>query len=125
MEEPPFLIDGTRVLEFAILDYATLAATQASVVVSGVALDFNTLRGVAICENLVKDGVFAVHCNERWETVAADRYPQLDAARSGVDAVYGMALPWQPYRDLSPQERSQLETTRAFLKELAAEFPEQ
>lgn len=124
MEEPPFLIDGTRVLEYAEVDAAALAGKRVSVVVSGVALG-DTLRCVAIAEDLVKDGAFALHCNDRWETVAAERFLERDAARAAVERVYGMALPWQPYRALTATEQSEVDTTRAFLREIAAEFPEQ
>lgn len=124
MEEPPFLIDGTRVVEYAEVDASRLAGKHVSVVVSGVALG-DTLRAVAIAEDLVKDGVFALHCNDRWETVAAERFLEAEAARAAVERAYGMALPWQPYRELTAKERSEVDTTRAFLREIAAEFPEQ
>lgn len=124
MEEPPFLIDGTRVVEYAPVDASRLAGKHVSVVVSGVALGDN-LRGVAIAEDLVKDGVFALHCNDRWETVAAERFLEPEAARAAVERAYGMALPWQPYRSLTAKEQSEVDTTRAFLREIAAEFPEQ
>lgn len=126
MEEPPLMLDGARVLEYAELDRTIAPTGRISISVGGAPVDLNSVAGIAIAENLVEGGVFLLHCNERWETLAAGHYADHDAARRSAEEAYsGLSMRWKPYHDLSPEESAEVETTRKFLRELAADFPNQ
>lgn len=122
VEEPPFLLDGALVLRYATLDIAAHAGEGSGVVVDGIALDLNTVRRVVIAQNLVDDAVFVMHCNEEWQTVAAATYPDIATAEASAAAAYGALAPeWVRFRELSQEEAREVATTRAFLREIAAE----
>ena len=124
MEQPPVMLDGARVIEFAVLDSTATRAGHGSVVVEGVSLDPGIACRLVIAENPVEEGVFLLHCNDRWETLAAGHYDRLEAARASAEHAYsGVAVRWTRYRELSAEERAEVETTRAFLREMAAEYP--
>lgn len=122
LEEPPFLLDGALVLSYASLDVAAHAGESAGVVVDGIALDLNTVRRVVIARNLVDDAVFVMHCNDEWNTVAAATYVDAATAQASAAAAYGALAPaWVTFRELTEAEASEVATTRAFLREIAAE----
>ena len=124
MEQPPIMLDGARVIEFAVLDSTATRTGHVSVVVEGVSLDLSIVSRLVIAENPVEEGVFLLHCNDRWETVAAGHHDRLDAARASAEHAYsGISVRWTKYRDLTAEERAEVETTRAFLREMAAEYP--
>lgn len=126
MEEPPLMLDGARILEYAEIDRTVAPAGRISVSVGGAPVDMNSVAGVAIAEDLVEGGVYLLHCNERWETLAAGHYAGLDAARTSADEAYaGLTMRWKQYHELSPEESAEVEATRKFLRELADEFPNQ
>ena len=121
-EEPPFLLDGARVLRYAFLDMAAHAGEGSGVVIDGIALDLNTVRRVVVAQNLVDDAVFVMHCNDEWQTVAAATYPDVATAEASAAAAYGALAPeWARFRELSEEEAREVATTRAFLREIAAE----
>jgi hypothetical protein len=121
-DEPPFLLDGALVLRYAVLDVATHAGEGAGVVIDGIALDLNTVRRVVVAQNLVDDAVFVMHCDNEWQTVAAATYPDVATAEASAAAAYGALAPeWTRFRELSGEEAREMATTRAFLREIAAE----
>jgi hypothetical protein len=121
LEEPPFVLDGARVLRYSTLDPGP-RGWGSSVVVSGVPMDAANLAGIAIAESLLEGTVYLLHCNERWETVSATILPDVEAAEREAASTYGDALPgWTEYRPLTDEERSEIQSTRAFLRDLAAE----
>ena len=115
MDEPPFLIDGARVLAYAGLD-----AAGGHAVVGGVALEAAT--AVAIAEGLADGTTFLLFCNESWETLAAETHADVAGAQRAARAQLP-SLEWRDYRALSQAEAAEIETTRAFLQELARDFP--
>jgi hypothetical protein len=126
MKEPPLMVDGARVVEYAEFDRSIAPTGRLSVAVGGVPVDLNSAAGVIIAENLVEGGVFLLHCNERWETLAAGHYPDQAAARDSAERAYsGLSLQWRLFHVLSAEERAEVDTTRTFLRQLAAEFPNQ
>jgi hypothetical protein len=119
--EPPFVLDAARVVRYAALDFGR-AGQRTGVVVSGVAIDAANLAHVAIAEALLDGTIFLLHCNDRWETVGASHHPDVQSAERAAAATYGSALPaWTPYRPLTDEEEREIQTTRAFLRDLAAE----
>ena len=126
MSEPPVVLDGTRVLEYATISSVVHPTGRISVSVGGVPVDLNSVRGVALTEALGDDGFFVIHCDEHWSTLAAGHYPRLEDARASAESAYaGIASLWTKFRELSPEESAEVETTRKFLRELASQFPNQ
>jgi hypothetical protein len=124
MNEPPLLIDAARVAEFAMFDRAVAPTGRTSVSVGGVPVDLKSVAGVIVAESLADGGYFLLHCNDSWETLAASHYPDQAAARESAERAYsGLASQWKPFHDLSPEEVAEVETIRAFLRQLADEFP--
>jgi hypothetical protein len=126
MNEPPLMIDGARVVEYAVFDRRVAPSGRVSVAVGGLPVDLKSIAGVIVAENLVDGGCSLLHCNERWETLAAGHYPDRAAARRSAEGAYsGLTAQWKPFHELSAEEAAEVETTRTFLRQLAAEFPDQ
>jgi hypothetical protein len=122
--EPPILLDGTRVVRYAMIDTRSPGAGMAGVVAGGVPIDLRIVDRLAIAEDLLDPGVFLLHCNDNWETVAAENYPDADAAQRTADEAYrDVRLKWTVFRALTESEAEEVETTRSFLREIATEFP--
>ncbi len=126
MDDPPFLLDGSRVVEFAVFDRAHPPDGRASVIAEGISLDRGILAGLVIAEDLVEGGVFLIHCTDDWQALAAGRYEGAEAARASAARSHsGVEIHWKRYRELSPAERAEIESTRAFLREIANEHPDE
>jgi len=124
MTEPPFMIDGARVLRFAILDEAIERSGPTSTVFGGMPVHLHDIAGVAVAEDLVEEGVFLVLCNDEWVSLTSARFGDVREARACAEDALPMTRGrWREYRDLTPEERKELETTRAFLRELAQQYP--
>jgi len=118
MTEPDFMLDGARVLRFAYLEESR---GPYRTVVDGMPVDASIVSRLVIVEDPVEEGVYLLHCNADWETVAASRFADADGAQRSADAAYESASPrWQPYRALTEDEERQVQTTRQFLRELAS-----
>jgi hypothetical protein len=124
MDEPPIMIDGTRVLAYAILDEQARKSPGFRAMAGGMPLDGNAVARLVVTENLVEAGAFLIHCDEEWGTVAAEAFPDPDSAQAGAREAYtGVAIDWKPFRALTEAERREVEITRNFLREITAEFP--
>lgn len=123
MDEPPIILDGARVVRYAMLTPRTRG--RASVAAAGVTFDLDTVKRLVVAEDMVKGGVFLLHCNEDWESIAVEQYRDAQAAQMSADATYAAAATtaWTAFRPLTPAEQAEVETTRAFLRQIAAEFP--
>jgi hypothetical protein len=118
--EPPLILDGARVLEYAPFDERILAS-GASAVVGGVAVGSQNAAGLAIVEDLAKGGLFLLTCNADWETVAAVGVADVAGAKAQAEKSFpGAGRVWREFRSLTDAERAELESTRRFLRELAA-----
>lgn len=116
MQEPEFLLDGARVLRYSMLE----AQGGYRAVVEGIPVDDRSVSRLVIAEDLVEAGVYLLHCNSDWETVAASRFADADAAERGAAAAYSGVTPrWTAYRALTEEEERQVRTTREFLREIA------
>ena len=124
--EPPFLLDGTHVVRYALIDKSAPPPPHFSVVAAGIPVDLDTVSRLVVAEDLVKGGVYLMHCNDDWASVAAETFPDADAAQSSAEARYaGVKASWHRYRALSDSERREVDVTREFLREIAAEFPDE
>lgn len=124
--EPPMILDSARVLEYAVLDARAKSSARASPVVGGVAVDFDAVSGLVIAEDLVQGATFLLHCNAHWETLAAASYTDAQSARASAESAYaGIPVEWTRYRELTAQERAEIESTQRFLRELIADYPDE
>src|SRR5579859_7739786 len=120
-QEPPILLDGARVVGFALLD-AGSGARLSAVVADGVPVDAQTVTRIAMAEDLVDGTAIVMYCNQEWRTVAAERHPDLATARRAAESAYaGVALRWAERRARADEER-EVQTTRDFLREIARDF---
>jgi hypothetical protein len=122
--EPPFLLDGHHVVRYAVIDTSKPPPEHFSVVAGGVPVGLDTVDRLVIAEDLVNGNAYLMHCDSDWATVAADMFPDADTAQRSAEASYAAVAPaWQRYRPLSESERREVDTTRDFLREIAADFP--
>ena len=122
--EPPFVLDAARVIEYAPFDMQ-IASGRASAVLGGVAVDLQNVAGLAIVEDLARGTLFLLYCNKDWETVAADAIVDLGAGKALAENSFtGTARLWTAYRELTPAEQAEVDSTKKFLRELLADDPE-
>jgi hypothetical protein len=123
-DEPPFLVDGTHVVRYAVIDTSVPPPPHFHVVASGTPVDLDTIRGLLVAEDLVNRGAYLLHCNADWATVAAETFAHAQEAQRSAEARYeGVKMAWHRYRALSESEQREVDVTREFLREIAAEFP--
>jgi hypothetical protein len=124
MDEPPILLDGARVLEYAALSGTAGGPNAMHGLAAGVPLGPGVVSRLVIAENLIEGGVFLIHCDAEWGTVIGESYPDVDSARVAAGEAYREeTIEWLRFRELTAQEAREVETTRAFLREITAEFP--
>lgn len=122
--EPPAILDGAVVLEYAPFD-AQLASGRASAVVSGIAVDLQNIAGLVIVEDLASDTLFLLHCNSDWETVVSGVIVDAASAKAQAETSFpGVGRLWRKFRDLTAEERAEVVSTRKFLRELMENDPE-
>ena len=125
MTEPPHILDGARVVEYAPFDAQMKGGKRASAVMGGVAVDLLNVSGLALVEDLATGNRFLLLCDEDWATLSAEPCPDMASARSRGENVFpGAVRLWRPFRDLTDEERREVESTRAFLRELIASDPD-
>jgi hypothetical protein len=118
--EPPFVLDGARVVLHAILGDEA-ARRGYSFVVGGVTVDPHSVTRLVVSESLLDQAIFLLHCNEHWETVAAGAAPDVEAAKATAAQAYeGLEIAWTPFRELTAAEREEMATTARFLRELTS-----
>jgi hypothetical protein len=123
-DTPPFLLDGTHVLRYAVIDTSVPPPAHFHVVAGGTPVNLDTVRGLIVAEDLVNGGVYLLHCNGDWATVAAETFADADEAQHSAQSRYAeVTMAWHRYRALSESERREVDVTREFLREIAAEFP--
>ena len=122
MDEPPFIVDGARVVAYAHLDPPSIGAHRSTVVAGGVPLE--SAAGLMIAENLADGAVFLLFCDDDWQTLAVEQHADAEAAEGRAKALFpevGETL--KRYRPLSAGEQAEVESTRSFLRDLARDFP--
>jgi hypothetical protein len=122
--EPPLLLDGHHVVRYALVDKSVPPPPRFSVVAGGIPVDLDNVDRLVVAEDLVRGHVYLMHCNDDWATLVAETFPDADAAQRSAEARYAeVKTTWHRSRPLTESERRQVETTREFLREIAAEFP--
>jgi hypothetical protein len=123
--EPPFLLDGHHVVRYAVLDESKPPPAHFHLVAGGVPIGLDVVKRLVVAEDLVKGRIFLMHCDADWMTVTAETFEDADAAQASAESRYaGVPMRWSHYRELTEQERHEVQVTRDFLRELAAEFPD-
>ena len=121
-DEPPFLLDGARVLAFARVTRDASSPRHASAVAGGTPVDLDTVTRVVIAQSLADDAVYLQLCNDRWETFAAEAHADADHARRWCESLFrGVALEWSDFRALTDEELAEIASTTAFLRELVSD----
>jgi hypothetical protein len=121
-QEPPILLDGARVVRFALLDVKGNDRRFSAVVADGVPVNADTVTRIAMAEDLVDGSAIVMYCNADWGTVAAERHPDQESARRAAEMAYaGTALGWTERRARGDEER-EVQVTRDFLREIARDF---
>jgi hypothetical protein len=123
--EPPFILDGALVVEYAPFDAEMKSARRTSGVLGGVAVDLLNVFGLAIVEELAKGDRYLLLCDQDWATLAAEPCGDVATARTRGESVFpGAGRLWRPYRELTDEERREVNSTRAFLRDLVADEPD-
>jgi len=121
-DEPPFLLDGARVLSYARVVREGSSPRHASAVAGGTPVDLDTVTRVVIVQSLADDVIYLLLCNDRWETFAAEPHADPASARAWCDALFrGVPLAWSEYRALTDEELAEIGTTRQFLREVTGD----
>ena len=122
--EPPPILDGARVLEYAPFD-PQISSGRASAVVSGIAVDLQNVAGLVIVEDLANGTLYLLHCSGDWETVTASLVVDAAGAKAIAETSFpGVGRLWRRFRDLTAEERAEVESTSRFLRELLASDPD-
>jgi hypothetical protein len=122
--EPPFILDGARVVQYAPFD-AQMKGTRASAVMGGVAVDLLNVSGLVIVEDLATGNHFLLLCDEIWATLSAEPCGDVASGKARGENVFpGASRLWRPFRELTDAESREIESTRAFLRELMASDPD-
>ena len=118
------ILDGARVLEYAPFDAQMKSRGRSSGVLGGVAVDLVSVTGLAIVEELGRGDRFLLLCDDDWSTLAAEPCGDIASAKARGESVFpGVGPLWRPFRELTEAERSEIESTRAFLRELIENDP--
>jgi hypothetical protein len=83
MNKPPAVLDGARVLKYAIVDSSIHYTGKITVYVDGQLV--GPAAGLAICKYDNKDSVCIFYWNENWEVFAAGEYPTVEKAVEGME----------------------------------------
>jgi hypothetical protein len=78
---PPPVIDGARVLEYAIVDETVTFTGRLHLYVDGVLL--GEVPRLAICQTFDSDELWLFHCDEEWQPVAAQVWNGPDEGQKG------------------------------------------
>ena len=112
MLEPPAVLDSCQVLLYA--------APNDSVKYSGSPVVFHDGRAVDPAERLVValnlfEGDFLLcRCTEEWEVLGVSGHATLSEARESAERTYrGISAQWLSFRELTSEERAEVEEVRA------------
>ena len=94
MNKPPAVLDGARVLKYAIVDSSIRYTGKITVHVDGKLV--GPAAGLAICKYDNEDSVCIFYCNENWEVFAAGGYPTVEKTVERMEVAYsGSSKKWQ------------------------------
>jgi hypothetical protein len=94
-DAPPPVLDGARVLAYAILD-ASVQWTGRQKVLMG-DKEVGPVPRLALCQNVGGDlrDILIFHCNEQWDVLGCSGGATLDAAKASAERAYrGVTAKW-------------------------------
>jgi hypothetical protein len=125
MREPPVILDSTRVLFFAETGGAPAYTGKLTIFTGRKKLrELAPVPRVVISEELASGDFYLMHCSSSWKVLAVTSAKSIAAAKElGERAYRGLAAKWNAYRELTPEEASEVEEERRVLRELSKEYP--
>lgn len=94
MNKPPAMLDGARVLRYAVVDSSVAFTGKITLTVDGKLM--GPAAGIAICKYDDQLDILVLHCNKQWLSFGASGYPTLEEAVSRLEVAYaGISSKWQ------------------------------
>jgi len=91
--KPPALLDGARVLEYAVLDNSVRYSGHSSLFIDG--KEVGPVPCLAIGQEAHEADVLLLHCSDDWEVVGVAVYPSVAEAKNAAERIYpGTARRW-------------------------------
>lgn len=90
---PPPVLDGARVLKYAVLDGSVKFSGRTLLFVDG--KELGPAPCLAICENLDDRDILLFHCQRDWEVLGAAGYASVGEAEKRAETTYpGVSRHW-------------------------------
>ena len=111
MTEPPAVIDCCRVLFYAEVDETVTYTGRGCVITDGKVVD--PAPRLAIAENLYEDDYLVCRCDNAWNVLGVAAYDSVEKAKVRTENSYaGITSKWLQFRELTQDERSEIEEIR-------------
>lgn len=93
IEIPPAVIDGCRLLCYAILNGNVQFSGRTLLFVDGTEL--GQVPCLAICHEEISSGVLLFHCDREWTTLGCSAHPSVADAKGKAERIYaGISALW-------------------------------
>ena len=90
---PPPVLDGARVLAYAIMDDSVVYTGRSTLYVDGKML--GAVPRLAVCQDHDANDVLLLFCDEKWNSLGATGCPSLEEAQQRAEAEYrGVSAKW-------------------------------
>lgn len=90
---PPPVLDGARVLSYAIVDNSVTYTSHSTLYVDGKLLGI--VPRLAICQNLHNEDILLFFCDEQWEVLGVTNHPSIRNAQERAESEYrGVSAKW-------------------------------
>lgn len=99
---PPPILDGARVLAYAVLDDSVVHTGRSTLYVDGKALGL--VPRLAICQDLDAKDVLLLFCNEQWHSLGAVSHSSLKEAQERAEIEYRGVFPKWVHTNVSEEE---------------------
>src|SRR5262245_803673 len=111
MLEPPAILDSCQVLLYAAPSDAVRYSGSPVVFHDGRAVD--PAKRLAVALNLYEEDFLLLRCTDDWEVLGVSGHASLADARESAERTYrGISAEWVPFRELTAEERAEVEECR-------------
>ena len=94
MVKPPAVLDGAKILKYAIIDSSVTFTGKITLIVGGKLM--GPAAGIAICKYDNQHDFLVLHCDKEWRSFGASGYPTIEEAISRLEVAYaGIYSKWQ------------------------------
>jgi hypothetical protein len=91
---PPPVINGARVLEYAVLDEPVTFSGHSGLFVDG--KEIEPVPCLAVCQNLEDREILLLHCDREWRVLGVAAYPSAAEAKRKAERIYpGLSSRWK------------------------------